>query len=93
MSLPYELPDKHYVKVRLDQDYDGTVVPLLIKLRDGITLKIDRIYEKGQAASFKVGGQGTRYICETTIEDSESIMTKRVKLFHDHFEERWFVED
>lgn len=75
-------PEKVYAKVRADFLPDGRIIPLLFRVGDGETVRIDRVVDVRQAASLKLGGQGTRYTCEA--ED------RRYYLFND--QGRWFVE-
>ncbi|MDO5144653.1 MAG: hypothetical protein Q4E72_08685 [bacterium] len=73
---------KQYVKVRADFDFGGAIIPLKFRTEDGDTMVIDQILDIRQAASLKVGGQGTRYTCR--------VGEQRYYLFHDR--ESWFVE-
>lgn len=74
--------EKVYAKVRADFLPDGRIIPLLFRVGDGEAVRIDRVLDVRQAASLKLGGQGTRYTC--VAED------RRYYLFHDR--DRWFVE-
>lgn len=75
-------PNKIYAKVRADILPDGSVIPLMFRVGDHQAMRIDRVLDVRQAASLKLGGQGTRYTC--LAED------RRYYLFHDRG--RWFVE-
>ena len=75
-------PEKIYAKVRADFLPDGRIIPLLFRVGDGEAVRIDRVLDVRQAASLKLGGQGTRYTC--LAED------RRYYLFND--QNRWFVE-
>lgn len=74
---------KRYVKVTADFEEDGTLTPLSITWEDGRCFPIDRILDKRQAASLKVGGNGVRYLVR--IGESEAFL---------YYESpRWFVEE
>lgn len=75
-------PRKLYAKVRADFLPDGRIIPLMFRVGDGETVRIDRVLDVRQAASLKLGGQGLRYTC--LAED------RRYYLFNDR--DRWFVE-
>ena len=66
MSIRRENPAKIYVKVRADHLLDGTVRPLMIRSEDGPVIRIDRVLDVRPAASLKAGGQGIRYLCESS---------------------------
>ena len=75
-------PLKIYAKVRADFLPDGRIIPLMFRVGDEEAVRIDRVLDVRQAASLKLGGQGTRYTC--LAED------RRYYLFND--QGRWFVE-
>lgn len=74
---------KTYVEVTARFDSSGGVIPLSITWTDGRTFEIDRVLDIRKAASLKVGGLGTRYLCE--ISGSKTFLW---------FEgPAWFVEE
>jgi hypothetical protein len=74
---------KHYVEVLSRTDEDGHITPVAITWEDGRTFEIDRILDRRQAASLKVGGTGMRYLIR--------IGHATTYLFHE--DPRWFVEE
>jgi hypothetical protein len=74
--------DDHDVCVIARFEWDGSVTPLSIILRNGRRVPIDRVLDRRRAASTKRGGCGTRYRCRAG--------GREIFLFHD--EERWFYE-
>lgn len=74
---------KHYVEVLARTDEDGRITPVSITWEDGRTFEIDRVLDRRQAASLKVGGTGTRYLIR--------IGHATTYLFHE--DPRWFVEE
>ena len=64
-------------------DEDGAVTPVSITWEDGRTFEIDRVLDRRQAASLKVGGTGTRYLVR--------IGQATTYLFYEN--PRWFVEE
>lgn len=75
-------PNKIYAKVRADFLPDGRIIPLMFRVGEEDAVRIDRILDVCQAASLKLGGQGTRYTC--LAED------RRYYLYNDR--NRWFIE-
>ena len=74
---------KHYVEVLSRTDEDGLITPVSITWDDGRTFDIDRVLDRRQAASLKVGGIGVRYLIR--------IGHTTTYLFHE--DPRWFVEE
>ena len=54
---------KIYVKVRADFDFDGRLIPLMLRTQDGMPCRIGRVLDVRPAPSLKAGGQGVRYTC------------------------------
>lgn len=52
---------KAYVRVNLDVDEEGTIIPMLIRWKDGKVFQIEQLKYKCRASSNKVGGGGIRY--------------------------------
>ena len=75
--------EKRYVKVMSVTDEDGFITPVSITWEDGRVYEIDRVLDRRQAASLKVGGTGTRYLIR--------IGNATTYLFHE--DPRWFVEE
>ena len=75
--------EKRYVKVVSATDEDGNVVPLSVEWEDGRVYEIDRVLDRRQAASLKVGGTGMRYVVR--------IGNATTYLFHE--DPRWYVEE
>ena len=73
---------KAYVRVNLDVDEDGTIIPMLIRWKDGRVFQIEQLKYKCRAISNKVWGGGIRYT--VMIRGKESF------LFHEG--NKWFVE-
>ena len=74
---------KHYVQVLARTDEDGFITPVSITWDDGRTFDIDRVLDRRQAASLKVGGTGLRYLVR--------IGHATTYLFYEN--PRWFVEE
>ena len=74
---------KHYVEVLSLTDEDGRITPVSITWDDGRTFEIDRVLDRRQAASLKVGGTGMRYL----------IRIGRATTYLFHEDPRWFVEE
>lgn len=74
--------EKRYVKVTSVTDEDGFVTPVSVTWEDGRVYEIDRILDRRQAASLKVGGTGMRYLVR--------IGQATTYLFHE--DPRWYVE-
>ena len=74
--------EKRYVKVVSTTDEDGRITPLSVEWEDGRVYEIDRILDRRQAASLKVGGTGMRYLVR--------IGQTTTYLFHEN--PRWYVE-
>lgn len=74
---------KHYVEVLARIGEDGEVTPVSVTWEDGRTFEIDRILDRRQAASLKVGGTGMRYLVR--------IGQATTYLFYEN--PRWFVEE
>ena len=73
---------KKYIDVIASHDSAGAVVPLVILWDDGRRFKIDRVLDRRQASSLKVGGNGVRF--RIRVGASETF------LFYEN--PRWFVE-
>ena len=74
---------KHYVEVLARTDEDGFITPVAITWDDGRTFPVDRVLDRRQAASLKVGGTGLRYLVR--------IGHATTYLFYEN--PRWFVEE
>ena len=70
---------KAYVRVNLDVDEEGTIIPMLIRWKDGRVFQIEQLKYKWRASSNKVGGGGIRYT--VMIRGKESF------LFHEGIKE------
>lgn len=77
-----EYRKKKYVDVVARHDSNGSVVPLSVVWDNGTTYEIDRVLDKRQAASLKVGGNGVRYLVR--IGEKETFLYYEGPL--------WFVE-
>ena len=77
-----ESRQKRYVKVTSVTDEDGRVTPVSVTWEDGRVYEIDRVLDRRQAASLKVGGCGMRYLVR--------IGQATTYLFHE--DPRWYVE-
>lgn len=73
---------KVFVKVNVDFDTQGQMLPLAITWEDGRVFPVDRVTDARRAVSMKAGGMGMRYTC--------IIREKPVYLFYE--EPRWFME-
>ena len=71
-----------YVKVVVECDADGKVLPLSVEWEDGHVFEVDRLLDVRRAAATKAGGQGMRYTVR--INGHETY------IFQD--DGRWFVE-
>lgn len=75
---------KQYVGVTAATSSDGVVTPLSVEWSNGRVFNIDRVLDRRQAHSLKVGGTGMRYtIC---------VGGRTTYLFYDDYRGRWFVE-
>lgn len=74
---------KVFIRVVAEFDEQGRLAPLSLTWEDGRCYPIDRILDIRQAASFKVGGRGTRYTCR--------IAGQRIFLFQDG--NQWYLEE
>ena len=74
--------EKRYVKVTAVTDEDGRITPVSVEWEDGRVYEIDRVLDRRQAASLKVGGTGMRYLVR--------IGQATTYLFHE--DPRWYVE-
>ena len=74
--------EKRYVKVMALTDEDGRITPVSVEWEDGRVYEIDRVLDRRQAASLKVGGTGMRYLVR--------IGQATTYLFHEG--PRWYVE-
>lgn len=74
--------EKRYVKVMAVTDEDGRITPVSVEWEDGRVYEIDRVLDRRQAASLKVGGTGMRYLVR--------IGQATTYLFHE--DPRWYVE-
>ncbi|MEG0376295.1 MAG: hypothetical protein RR672_11750 [Raoultibacter sp.] len=74
---------KRYVTVSARFDEEGVVTPLSVTWEDGRTFEIDRILDRRQATSLKVGGNGVRYLVR--------ILNSDTFLYYEN--PRWFVEE
>lgn len=52
---------KAYVRVNLDTDEDGIMLPRKLTWEDGIQYEIDRVLDIRPAYAARAGGQGDRY--------------------------------
>lgn len=52
---------KAYVRVNLDTDEDGIMLPRKLTWEDGVQYEIDRVLDIRPAYAAKAGGQGDRY--------------------------------
>lgn len=52
---------KAYVRVNLDTDEDGIMLPRKLTWEDGVQYEIDRVLDIRTAYAAKAGGQGDRY--------------------------------
>ena len=76
--------EKKYVAVVSLTSSDGLVTPQTIIWDDGRKFLIDKVTDRRQAHSLKVGGTGMRY----TI----SIAGHQTYLWYDDYRGSWFVE-
>ena len=82
MMRGIESREKRYVKVTAVTDEDGRITPVSVEWEDGRVYEIDRVLDRRQAASLKVGGTGMRYLVR--------IGQATTYLFHE--DPRWYVE-
>ena len=82
---------KVYVKVRVDVEADGRMLPREITWEDGRRYEIDRVTEIRQAAAMKAGGQGDRYTIWINGHQSYLYFERSLNL-HGERIGRWFVE-
>ena len=82
---------KVYVKVRVDVEADGRMLPREITWEDGRRYEIDRVTEIRQAAAMKAGGQGDRYTIWINGHQSYLYFERSANL-HGERIGRWFVE-
>lgn len=75
---------KVYVTVNLDYTANGEMLPRWFQWEDGRKFPVDRILDKKNAASLKVGGFGLRYKIR--------VLGKETCLWYDEYEKKWFVE-
>lgn len=73
---------KIFLPMTILVDEDGMVTPLSFKWEDGTIFEIDRIRERRNAASTKVGGCGLRY----------TVVIKQQERYIFEEDGRWFVE-
>lgn len=71
-----------YVKMAVEIDELGNVVPRRLYWEDGRVFEVDRVLDVRYAAATLAGGHGMRYTCR--------ILGKRAQIFEDGG--RWFVE-
>lgn len=85
---------KTVVRVTLDWDEFGALIPRIIHWRDGRSFVVDRVLDVRRAPSTKAGGVGDRYTVRLTCEEA-GIFGKTTYLFHEKGEppEVWFVEE
>ena len=76
--------EKRYVDVVALTTSDGRVIPMEVRWDDGRRFHIDKVSERRQAHSTKVGGAGMRY----TIRVGGS----QTHLWYDSYHGKWFVE-
>ena len=76
--------EKKYVDVVSFTSADGLVTPKTIIWEDGRRFRIDKVTERRQAHSLKVGGTGMRY---TVL-----IGGKQTHVWYDDYRGAWFVE-
>jgi len=70
-----------YVKMAVEIDEDGRVVPVRVFWEDGRVFEVERLIDVRYAAATRAGGQGVCYTCR--------IMGRDARLYED--EGRWFV--
>lgn len=76
--------EKKYVDVVALTTSDGLVIPMEVRWDDGRRYRIDKVTDRRQAHSLKVGGTGMRY----TVR----IGGAQTHLWYDDYRKRWFVE-
>ncbi|MGJ4851415.1 hypothetical protein ACH6CV_14325 [Bacillota bacterium Meth-B3] len=75
-------PLKEYLRVRVDCEPDGRMIPLAIYPDEGGPEVIDKVLDVREAPSLKMGGQGVRYTCRMRGQE--------IYLFCDRGQ--WFME-
>lgn len=85
-----ENPYKVFVKVRLDHNADGSMIPMKFKADNMPTVKIEKVLDVRAAASQRAGGQGLRFTCRVTGLRNGEPLEKEIYLFLDS--DFWFVE-
>lgn len=75
---------KKYVDVVSLTSADGLVTPQVIIWDDGRRFRVDRVTDRRQAHSLKVGGTGMRY---TVL-----VGGKQTHVWYDDYRGAWFVE-
>lgn len=76
------LAQRIYVRVLVEFNEQGQMVPKLIYWQDGRRFSIDRVLDIRRAAALKAGGSGIRYTCR--------VQGREIYLFEDN--NKWFVE-
>ena len=71
-----------YVKMAVEIDEAGRVLPTRVIWEDGRVFEVEQLLDVRYAAATRAGGQGMRYTCR--------IRGRNAQLFED--EGRWFVE-
>lgn len=71
-----------YVKINVEIDEDGHVVPVRVFWEDGRVFEVERLIDVRYAAATRGGGQGMCYTCR--------ILGRDTQLYED--EGRWFVK-
>lgn len=80
--------EKKYVDVVAIHDSEGNVTPQAIIWDDGRHFMIDRVLDRRQTASLKVGGHGIRY--RVLVSDEMSGHASETFLYYEN--PLWFVE-
>lgn len=82
---------KVYVKVKVDFNEEGIMLPREIIWEDGEKYEIDRVIDIRQAAAMKAGGQGDRYTIMVRGHRSYLFFERSCSLTGNNLG-RWFVE-
>ncbi len=82
---------KKYVKVTLEVDESGRMLPRAIKWDDELTYKIDKVTDIKQAASMRCGGQGDRYTIKVNGTETYLFFERNASVTGNNIG-RWFVE-
>lgn len=82
---------KKYVKVTLEVDESGLMLPRAIKWDDELTYEIDRVIDIKQAASMRCGGQGDRYTIKVNGRETYLFFERNASVTGNNIG-RWFVE-